>query len=218
MTSAWEIEQRLDGIIQQHYYSEDFELLSSLKAFASTLSGDDLALLEQLIIRRVTSECTLVDIMLCAVVHVPAAALVLAHKLNEAECFNQVTRALIASLACYPMDEAYVAVERFVDSDQEWESLQAICRIDFRRALPHLARLIVKDHLHGTILHILHERVERKGLPGLLDDLVSSSAARSPAFHRELARVLTSKSAAYNPFSDADIQTMLSTLKSSGTG
>ncbi len=203
MKTSPELSDTLNALIQSHYYSEDFELLSALQAFVAGLDDQEQSLLAGLAFQRITADCSLVDIMLCGVVNVEAAAPVLADKLNRASAADQVTRALIAALQHYPTDEAYRAVERFLDSDQELEALQALARMDFARTLSALVRVMRKEHARTVILHILYGRVKTAGLDALIRDIAQSTATRSETFREDLLKTLHAKSAGFNPF-DAD--------------
>jgi len=212
MKSLSQVDAELEEIIVAHYYSEDFELISSMKAYYHSLASLEKSYLEQIVLRRLTSDGSIVDILLCSVVNVPSAAPVLSSRLNREEISNQVTRTIISALKKYRSDEAYTAVERFLDSDQEIESLQAIAEIDFRRSIPHIVIALKKEFTHGVVLHILHDRVKTVGLSGLVDDLCASSATRTATFKALLSTALHSKKHPYNPFSESDIQHIIGSL------
>jgi len=213
MRSLSQVADELNNIIHAHYYSEDFELISSIKAFYDSLAPVEKSYLEQTVLSRLTSEGSIVDILLCSVVRVPSAAPVLASRLNREEVSNQMTRTLIAALKTYRSDEAYTAVERFMDSDQELETLQALAAIDFRRAIPRIVLALKKESAHGVILHIFHERMKTAGLSVLVDDLCHSSATRTASFKSMLVQSLHSKKDPYNPFSENDIQHIIRSVE-----
>lgn len=215
MKTPDQIATDLDGIIQRHYYSEDFELSSSLRAYIDGLDARELNLYEQVALGRLMRDGSMVDIMLCTAVRIPSACPILAEKLNREPMSNQLTRVLITALQRYDSDEAYRAVERFLDSDQEAEALQALASIDFCRTIPMLSRLLAKEHLHGVILHIVFERFRAVGMETLIRELQASSATRSPAFHRSFESALTSKKDPYNPFSPGQIRHMIESLNRS---
>jgi len=212
MKSLSIIADELDKIISAHYYSEDFELISSMKAYYHSLDSFEKTYLEQIVLRRLMSDGSIVDVLLCSVVNVPSAVPVLSSRLNQEVSSNQVTRTLIAALRMYRSDEAYTAVERFLDSDQEIESLQALAEIDFRRSIPHIVIALKKEFTHGVVLHILHDRVKTSGISVLVDDLCNSSATRNATFKTLLSLALHSKKYPYNPFSESDIQHIINSL------
>jgi hypothetical protein len=212
--TSTDITDDLDRLVQAHYYSEDFELIASLIAYRDGLAPDERIRLGEVALQRLMQQGTLVDILLCAVVQAPSAAPVLAGMLNREPVSNQITRALIVALRVYETDDAYTAVERFLDSDQELDALPALMDIDFRRTLPLVARMMKKAHVREMLVHHFHGRVKRVGLEGLVADFSQSSATRSPAFHDLLEKTLHSKPAPYNPFTPEQIMRILSLVRS----
>jgi hypothetical protein len=199
-------------MVHAHYYSEDFELLASLRAYVEPLSPAEKEHVRALALRRLMQEGSLVDILLCTVVDVPSAVPVLAGRLDRETITNQVTRTLIQALRRYHTAEAYEAVERFVDSDQEMEAIEALADIDFRRTIPLLVRAMGKEHQHGTLLHLFHRVAKERGVDGLADELRGSSATRSARFKSDFERVLRAKKDPYNPFTDEQILLILSRI------
>lgn len=198
------LRDELEMIIGRHYYSEDFELVPVFQSFVAGLRVEEREVLAEVIMSRLSSVGSLVDILLCGVVDVPAAVPVLAERLNQENQTNQVTRALIASLGRYTSDEAYRAVERFLDSDQEMEALQVLGRIDFARSLPYLARCMVQLPAQGVVLHIFHAYAKAHGMEALIRVVQQSSVSKSTAFRNQLKATLQAKSDAYNPFTPSE--------------
>jgi hypothetical protein len=213
MATKDEMNEAIERLVRAHYYDEDFQLLSSFQAYASGLSGGEHDDLAELAFERLVRDGSLVDIILCSVVDVPSAVPVLAEKLSRETQTNQITRTLIAVLGRYATDDAYVAIEPFLDSDQEMEALQALARIDFVRTLPSIVRRMKKDHYAGAVLQMLHERIKKAGLPKLIDDLRSSSATQSAGFSGLLEKTLRAKDAAYNPLSAAEIEALAAAFR-----
>jgi hypothetical protein len=207
-----DIRRELEALIQAHYYSEDFELISAVRAYQDRLTLEERDELKGVVVSRLLAEGSMVDVVLCSVVQVPPAGPLLAAKLDRESVPSQLTRALMASLQLYPGDEAYRAVERFLDSDQEGEALAALARLDFNRTLPHLARALDREHFLGPILHILHARAKDVGVPALGLELVSARARLPAGFSAGLARVFAAKSGAYNPFSVAELDRLRGAL------
>lgn len=209
MKSAGEITIDIENIVHAHYYSEDFELVSSLRAYVDSLLPGERENARQVVLKRLLDEGSMVDILLCSVIDVPSAVPVLAGKLDREPVSNQVTRSLITALRMYQTADAYNAVERFVDSDQEMEAIDALADIDFRRTIPLLVRTMKKEHFHGNILHMLHRQAKRGGLDGLIGALRDSSAIRTARFKNDLQQLLASKKEPYNPFTETDIRHIL---------
>ncbi len=203
------IDAEIKRIIQANYYSEDFQLLSEFQVLASGLSMEEKNTWADIAKERLNSEGSIVDILLCAVVDVPSVVPLLAKKLSAETETNQITRTLIATLSRYSSDEAYLAVERFLDSDQEAEALGALARIDFIRTLPVMVRCMKKDHYAGMILQMLHERIKKTGLQKLIDELRHSSATQVAGFHGQLKKILHSKDSDYNPLSGSETDALL---------
>lgn len=196
----------LQTLIQRHYYSEDFELVSAVRAYQAGLSVPERDELRAVVLGRLLDEGSMVDILLCSVIDVPSAGPVLALKLDRESVPSQLTRALITALQAYPGEEAFRAVERFLDSDQEGEALAALARLDFHRALPYLARALMQEHARGPILHLLHARAKETGVPALALELQVAAAGLPGDFRAGVVRVLEAKTGDYNPFSPEDLQ------------
>jgi len=71
--SQADLEHALIELIQAHYYSEDFELLSSVRAYQESLALAERDELRAVVLRRLFAEGSMVDILLCSVVDVPSA-------------------------------------------------------------------------------------------------------------------------------------------------
>ena len=213
MKTPAEIEGELADLIQAHYYSEDFELMSSVRAYQDHLLPEERDELKAVVLRRLLTEGSMVDIVLCAVVHVPSAGPVLALKLDRESVPSQLTRALITALQGYPGEEAYRAVERFLDSDQEGEALAALARLDFNRTLPHVARALEREHFLGPVLHLLHARAKDVGVPALGLELHAACSRLPAGFVRRLERVFAAKAPPYNPFSPPELERLRNDLR-----
>lgn len=209
MKTVGEITKEIDQLVQSHYYSEDFELVSSLRAYVDSLLAGEREHARQVVLKRLLDEGSMVNILLCSVIDVPSAVPILAGMLDREPVSNQVTRSLITALRMYQTADAYNAVERFVDSDQEMEALEALADIDFRRTIPLLVRAMKKEYFHGNLLHILHRQAKRAGLDGLIGVLRESSAIRTARFKDDLQQLLASKKEPYNPFTESAIRHIL---------
>ncbi len=212
MRSVTDIARELEDLIQDHYYREDFELLSAVRAYRANLEGAEADALREVVQQRIERECSIVDILLCSVVEVPAAAPLLAAQLAREDVPSQTTRALLTALQHYRGDEVFAAVARFVDSDQENEALQALARIDFALALPHFISALRRDQQLDLCLHILHDRAKHVGLPALAAELRQLVVQPAPELGGRLALALRAKRAPFNPFAEADLAILLAAL------
>lgn len=200
-------------LVQAHYYSEDFELASAVRAFQEGLAPPERDELKGVVLQRLIGEGSMVDILLCSVVPVASAGPVLARLLNQESVPSQLTRTLIVALQMYTGDEAYRAVERFVDSDQEGEALAALARMDFPRTLHYLARALERPSALGPILHIFHARAKEVGVPALALEL-KTEGQRYPATFREgVARALVAKPERFNPFTPVELERLQRELR-----
>jgi hypothetical protein len=209
MKSITEIAGEIDQLEKTHYYSEDFELVASMKAFVDACPVPEKVLVGQVVMKRLLNDCSVVDILWCYVVDVPSAVPLLADRLNREPHSSQLSRTLILALGRYKSDDGYRAVERFLDSDQEMEALDALAEIDFRRTIPVLVRAMKKEYFHRMILHVLYRHFKHFGVDKFMDDLKNSSATRNPEFLINIEKALRSKTGAYNPFSENEIRHIL---------
>jgi hypothetical protein len=212
MKTLTEIEDEIEKLVNDHYYSEDFELVSSMRAYYDAKPADEKTLIEQVVMKRLCRDGSVVDFLWCSIVPIPSAVPILVERLNRESYSSQLSRTLIIALSRYSSDEGYRAVERFLDSDQEMETLDALAEIDFRRSLPAMARIMKKEHSHRIIVHMLYRQMKKCGMEKLLDDIQQSSATRNPAFPENIRKTLRSKEGAYNPFSESDIQHILTAV------
>ena len=212
MKTSEQIARELADLIQRHYYSEDFELHAAFRAYAGLLSADDRERLRYVVMRRLSDSDSLVDVILCTEFDVPECVSSLVRMLDRQTGTSQITRALMGALSRYGGLEAFRAVERFMDSDQEHEALASLARIDFARALPYLVRSLAKDRFLDACLHIFHARKQAAGFHGLLEDLRSGGAFGSPVVRERLRLSLTAKKGEYNPFTEQELRALLAAL------
>jgi len=198
MKSETDIEGDLDGLIQAHYYSEDYALEWAAKHYYDTLQGDEQQAFEAVLIRRIRSNPELSEVSLCVRLALPA---VLAGLLDEESESSSISRAVLTALTHHPDARAFEAVERFIDSEQEGEALMCLARMDFRRALPYLRRLMQKDNAHNFCLHALHDRAQAVERAVWLDDLDELVAPDPAMLSAHVRKVLKSTEGPYNPFS-----------------
>lgn len=212
MRSREDIADDLERIITDHYYREDFELLSAVRAYRDALPLPERDELAAVVLQRLLREDSIVDVLLCAVVEVPSAAPLLAAKLDRESVPSQTTRALLMALQHYRGDAVFAAVERFVDSDQEHEALQALARVDFRRSAPYVVRALRRDAQLDLCLHILHDRLKAVGRAALAEDLRALAAHAGEGLGGRVERALRAKPAPFNPMAEEDIIFLLAAL------
>lgn len=213
MKSVEDIQRDLRELEVAHYYSEDFEWLSAVRAYDEGLDSAERECFRQVVLQRLLDEGSMTDILLCSVVEVPSAAPVLAAKLDRESVPSQLTRALITALQRYRGEDVFRAVARFVDSDQENEALRALAWIDFPRALPFVARALQKTHQQDLVLQILRDRSRTVGLDALLLELRAFAAGwPDAAFAGALCRAIRGKDDPYHPFPADERYRLLSQL------
>ncbi|HMP73917.1 MAG TPA: hypothetical protein PKE55_11705 [Kiritimatiellia bacterium] len=205
--------QAIDEIVAKNYYGEDFELAGSFRALLAGLSDGERELLAEVAAERLSRSGSLVDVLLCGLVPSARSEMVLVEALTGERVTSQRSRALLTAMRTCSGDGAYVAVERFLDSDQEMDALQCLAAIDFGRSLPVLAKGLRQPHTAAVVVHVLHERRKVHGLERLLQCLRGSSVCRSPVFVSHLERALRAKEEAYNPFTLEEIEAILATLR-----
>ncbi|MCO5044858.1 MAG: hypothetical protein M9963_07460 [Kiritimatiellae bacterium] len=213
MKTADEILSDLQALDADNYYSEDFEWLSAVRAYRAGLSEGEGQFFREAVLRRLLMDGSITDVLLCSVDAIPEAATLLANKLNGESAPSQMTRALIEALRRCGGEEAFRAVARFVDSDQEGEALRALAAIHFVRALPFLARAMKKEYIRDLALHILHDRFRAVGMDALQRELLAFCAGWSDAeLSERFCRALKCKDEPYNPFTVEEIATLTRAL------
>ncbi|HOW96184.1 MAG TPA: hypothetical protein P5567_08340 [Kiritimatiellia bacterium] len=203
----------IDGFVEAHYYSEAPEFESARRGFVDSLCDGLHDLYRQTVLDRLRADPSLVNVLLCAGGDIPGAGPWLAARLDGETGTSPLSRALIRVLADYPGEEACRAVERFLESDQQAEALQALARLDWPRVLPRLVAAFEKASLHPTILHILHARRKAAGLPTLIEDL-RRGAATWPGWDAEgWQRVFSGTPAPYNPFHPDELAVLIKAVR-----
>lgn len=200
MISAEEVVAQLTQLLEDSYYSEDFEIIAAVRHFHASLDAAGQSHLRAEIRRRLQAEGTIVDVLLCAAVPSPENARELAVLLDGEGEATQMSRALIRALCETGNPAGFSAIARFIDSDQELEALAALHRLDFFLALPWLASRMGKPGYDDTCVHILASRKQEAGLPQLIDDLRSFQSRDTRLFRREIARLANVKPEGFNPF------------------
>jgi hypothetical protein len=212
MKNADDIQADLVKLVEAHYYSEDYELEWAAKRYYDDLTDAEQITFEGVMLRRLTAQPGIADVSLCARLGNRSLTPFLAALLDRQETSNAMSRALLAALAHQPDEQAYPAVERFLDSEQEGEALLCLSRMNFHRTVAHLRWAIQKDHLHNFCIHAFHEQMKHAGMDALLEGmkkLIEPDAARLTG---HVKKILTSKSGPFNPFSDEELELMVAAL------
>lgn len=203
------IEREIESLLLQNYYGEDFEVDSLFRGYVEGLTVTERDLMQEVVARRLVMTGSIVDILLCGVLPVSGAGPILVNLLNAESRTSQVTRMLIQVLRQYPGEEAYRAVERFLDSDQEVEALPALAAMDFSRTLPSLVRNLRKPQFQGVLLHCLYDRCKASSLDQLIGELKDYGTACAVNFGSDLEAVLRSKEGRYNPWTPEQISALV---------
>ncbi len=212
MKTAADIEHDLEALARDHYYGEDYEVAAAVEAYAGGLGAEELDLLKHGVRARLARDASQLHAIFASVLRVDGADALLAEALAREPRVSQRSRALIQALTRFPGDTAFQAIERFVDSDQEIEALQALAAMDFPRALPMVRRALGVDHLLPVCLHILRDRARTAGIERLVEDLRGAAGADLEGFRERVAACLASKAGAYNPMPPEDARRILAGL------
>lgn len=213
MRAREQLTAELQDLVASHYYREDFELAASARAWHDQLPADDSAQLRAIVLERLTREPTLVELYLVQAMRLAEAAPALVAWLDREQAATPVSRALMAALPAGAGDAAYRAVERFVDSDQEWEALRALGRLDFPRTRSRLLSAARRDSHLDLALHMLHDRRKELGWPAFAAETRAWFTTCPPADRSRLQRVLQAKSDSFHPFPAAERAELLAWLK-----
>lgn len=206
------IEAEIERMVAGHYYSEDYELEWSAKTYYDGLSEAEQELFQGVMIARLTGDAGMADISIVTRLGVAAFTPHLAALLDRQAHSSAMSRALLAVLSHQPDEQAYVAVERFLDSELEGEALTCLARMNFHRTLPQLRWAMQKAHLHNFCIHALHEFKQHLGMEALVKAVKQLVEPDADALGPHLAKILRSKSGAYNPFSPEEIEELLAVL------
>lgn len=212
MKTRDEIKQELEQLVLKHYYSEDYELEWAAKSFFDALSQPEQELFEGVMIERLSGAPDLVDVTLAMRLHLPSLVPFLIAWLDQETQSSTTSRALIAVLGQYADVQAYAAVERFLDSEQEGEALACLAQMDFQRTLPYLRRAVQQEHLHNFCLHAMHHFMLRNGIEALCEALQQMAAPEMPVLTRHVRKILTSKEGPFNPFTEDELKMLISRL------
>ncbi len=218
MKTKGDILEDLDRLIEQHYYSEDYELEWAACNYRDSLSPHERESFKDAMIDRLLDDPSMANIALCARLRIDELAPILTSILNSEIRTSQQSRAIMSALENYGDDASYESMERFMDSDQEGETLMRLCRMNFTRSLPYLRRAMNKEHMKDFCLHIFQERRKVVGLDGLIRDLQMIISADPSLYLESVRSVLTHKKADYNPFTAEDVNAIITGLAAGGNG
>lgn len=216
MKSDGEIEAELERLLLQHYYSEEFELQAAVTAWRMDCDPEEQAGLDRIFHRRFLSDPSLVHISLARCFSGADLEALLVEQLNFQSDGGQKARMLLVALRPYRSPQAAEAVERFLDSSLEMEALHALAEVDWSCATKHLPRLLRKDGMVETCLHVLHEHRKRVGWAMFLAD-VRPLAGPDPAWMAQrFASMFAIKTPDKIPFTPAEQKEILNALYPNG--
>jgi len=175
-------------------------MTSAIRAWHAGMDDHDRSLLCSIIIERLDQSPSLVEVCLVQALGIREASGRLIQLLNRERSASLMSRALIRALQDAGGVEAYPAIERFVESDQEWEALMALARLDFTRALPKVIRAIRRDSHLDLGLQIFHERCKAIGWDAFCSEFRTWMAWADPELRVRLFKVFTAKPDPYHPF------------------
>lgn len=214
MNKARSVAQELADLVQAHYYSEDFELVSAVRHFHDSLEVVRQAELRGEILRKLWSDGTLVEVLLCGALGIREATPALEAMLDRETQATQLSRALIEALGRLGDRSVFPSLERFLDSDQEREALMAMASVDFPRAAPHLFRRLSDASFADTWLHVLAERKMRTGVTAAAVELRNVAGAQASSLAPGVEAILRSRPPSYNPFREDEVECFLRALES----
>lgn len=207
-----QMNRAIDAFVESHYYSEAPEFEGARRAFVQNLCDGMIEVYRLTVLERLQNDPSLVNILLCAGGDIPGAGPWLAARLDGETGTSPLSRALIRVLSDYPGEEACRAVERFLESDQEAESLQSLAHMDWARVRPRLPRAMREPALHSAILRVLHERRKAAGFPALMQEWRKWFSGKTGQECSWARRLLQDTPAPYNPFPPPEIAALLAAL------
>ena len=209
MKQPEEIDRELAALAEQSYYGDEGELHHSLCRYFEGLETADCESFKRVVLKRLASEVSVVNILLAGVTVFPEVVPVLVSVLNAESRTSQVTRTLMNVLGRYNDETAFKAVARFLDSEQEMEALACLCSMNFLKALPHLKTAVRRDHLFDACLQIFYNRKKAVGLEGLQTDLHALMFDNPSLVRDRLRKVFLCKRGKYNPFTPEEVVEIL---------
>lgn len=212
MKTEDDIQADLDTLVQGHYYSEDYELEWAAYHYYEDLRPEEREPFEGAMVRRLSGHPGMADISLCARLGMPVLTPLLAGLLDREERSSSTSRALLTALSHQPDEQAYVSVERFMESEQEGEALLCLARMNFQRTLPHLRWAVQKEDLHNFCIHALHEYKQKAGMGKLSDAIRELVEPDRDVLAPHLQKILTSKSGRFNPFDADELERLMALL------
>jgi hypothetical protein len=200
-----DIEADVERLIAAHYYSEEHELEWASKQYYGELDEAGKQAFEGVMMRRLTGAAGLADVSVCSRLGAASLTAPLAALLNRQADAGAISRAVLVALMRQPDEQAYEAVERFLDSELEGEALQVLTRMNFRRALPHLRWAIQKEHLHNFCLHAMHDEMKHVGMEALLESVKLLVEPDRSMLSEHMKKILGSKVGDFNPFTESEL-------------
>ena len=202
----------LDDLIEKNYYSEEWELRSAAQVYYDALGEEQRVVFDQMFVARIQQDPSVSNVSISSAFRIPALGPLLAEALNRHKKASYESRNLMCGLRPYRDDASFAAVERFVESEQEIEALRLLGHMNFLRAMPHLRRSLKKDQLLEVCLHIFQDRKRDVGLEGLIADLAMLIKGREGYYRRRLEAMFSIKKGLHAPFSEREMQRIITEI------
>lgn len=216
MKSRADLAAELDRLVASHYYSEASEIRGAVLVWEQQLEDREKLLLRELLLDRLASDPSLVEVVLVSAWHIPEAVPHLVKILQREQRTSQLSLFTMHVLHQYEGGEVYEAIERFLDSDQESEVLTWLSRQDYARTIPYLQRALRKSSMVNACLHAFYERRKRIGFERFMTEFKEHFINGSKEQRVCLRQVLSSKQGEYNPFVEKELGLMLSLINLRG--
>ena len=207
MSSDHPILTKLNELLAQCYYTEDFELIATFRVFVDALDEQEMNLVTGEVLRRLKENPTLFELQLCTCLDVVHELPYFTELLNREQDAGQVSRILILLLSQYPDENAYVAISRFLDSGQHPEALTALSNMNFAQSAPAIRKALAEEGLYTTCIHILYRRYREVGSERFLEDLIL--IGHGPLDRKRVEALFSRTAPEHNPFDQDMTDTIL---------
>ncbi len=212
MRSVGQLERELDGLVRASYYEEDYELLWTLRRFGTSLAREEYGRFCEIAIRRLADDPSILSVIIVSAVRIPTAVPLLCSILDGQRETGVLTRAILSALREYGDPASFPSVERLLDSDQEQEALSTLARIDFSRSLFYVIRSAEREYLLDASIHVLHEEKKSTDISRLIRSLGAHARISDQPVVERVEMILRCKSGDFNPFTEQEIEKILTEL------
>lgn len=198
----------LDQLAGQHYYSDEGELYWTARGYFEKLPESERPAFRAVFMERLEANPSISNIFLAGPFECREGVPIIVQELNKIEQPSGMSNIMMETLS-YLGDEGYAAMERFLDSCHERETLIRLARMDFRRTLPHFRRSLLVDDLLKTCLHTFAARRKEVGLDVLIEELRTLLANDETRMRLRFRHALMVQDEPYNPLEPDEINRML---------